>query len=150
MINLVESLIILIIILFPVYVIFYSKPLPDLIITNIHKRYSGVTSTIIYLFPEHAKKLNVGLYGNRINIGEKIVNFIDLLYYGYQLPEGKKCRIFHVRRNNEMIWALIFRDIFRLPIKIIFTHTKIRDSSYITYFLINKMDYIIVTHKKMS
>ena len=75
---------ILIIIILPVYIIFFAKPLPDLIITNIHKKYSGVTSTIINLFPEHAKTLNVGLYGNKINVGEKIVNFIDLLYYGYK------------------------------------------------------------------
>ena len=142
------SIIITISIVFIGYIMLFAKPLPDVIITNIHKRYTGVTSTIINLFPEHAKTLDVGLYGNKINVGEKIVNFIDLLYYGYQLPEGKKCRIFHVRRNNEMIWALIFRDILRLPIKIIFTQTKIKESSYFTNYLLKKMDHIIITCDK--
>ena len=142
------SIITTISIVFIGYIMLFAKPLPDVIITNIHKRYTGVTSTIINLFPEHAKTLDVGLYGNRINVGEKIVNFIDLLYYGYQLSEGKKCRIFHVRRNNEMIWALIFRDILRLPIKIIFTQTKIRYGSYITNYLTSKVDFVIVTHKR--
>ena len=131
-----------------IYIIKFSKPLPDIIITNIHKKYSGVTSTIINLYPEQQKTMNIGLLGNSININEHNVALIDLIYYGYQLPQGKKFRLFHVRRNNELFWAILFRDLFKLPIKIIFTSVKITKFSFIPTLLIKYVDYIIVTLDK--
>lgn len=148
MFNFFQNLMILIIIILPVYIIFFAKPLPDLIITNMHKKYSGVTSTIINLFPEHAKTLNVGLYGNKINVGEKIVNFIDLLYYGYNLPDDKNFRIIHVRRNNEIIFALFLKYILRIPLKIVFTTCKISEYSFFSIKLISLVDYYIITDSK--
>ena len=130
------------------YIIKFSRPLPDIIITNIHKKYSGVTSTIINLYPEQQKTMNIGILGNSININEHKVSFIDLIYYGYQLPPGKKFRLFHVRRNNELFWAIMFRDLFKIPIKIIFTSVKINKFSFISTLLIKNVDYIIVTLDK--
>ena len=44
--------------------VIYLEKLPDIIITNIHKKYTGITTTIINLYPEHAKEFNIGLYVN--------------------------------------------------------------------------------------
>lgn len=125
-----------------------AKKLPDIIITNIHKKYSGVTSTIINLYPEHAKLFNIGLYGYPINMNEKNINLIDFLFYGYKFPDNIRCRLMHVRRNDEIIFAIFIRDILRIPIKIIFTDPRIRKRSFFSILLLKKADHIIVTHKK--
>lgn len=95
-----------------------AKPLPDIIITNIHKKYSGVTSTIINLYHEQSKEFN---------IGENNVNFIDFIFNGYKLPDDKFFRIIHVRRNNEIMFALFLKYILRIPLKIVFTAVKISE-----------------------
>jgi len=140
----------LIVFLFFLYKILKKKAneLPDIILTNIHKKYTGVTSTIINLYPEHDKLFNIGLYGNSININEKKVNFIDFIFFGYKLPNKIKFRLLHVRRNNEIIFGLFIKKILRIPIKILLTEPKSTKHSFFTKFLINKVDYIIVTHKK--
>lgn len=124
------------------------KPLPDIIITNIHKKYSGVTSTIINLYPEQSKKFNIGIYGNELNIGEKHVNFIDFIFNGYKLSNDINFRIIHVRRNNEIIFALFLKYILRIPLKIVFTAVKISNYSCIPKILIKYIDHVIVTDNK--
>ena len=125
-----------------------AKKLPDIIITNIHKKYTGITTTIINLYPEHAKEFNIGLYGESINVNEKIVNFIDFIFFGYKLSNNIKYRLLHVRRNNEIIFGIFIRDILRLPIKILLTEPKTTKHSFFSKILIKQVDYIIVTHKK--
>lgn len=126
----------------------YSKMLPDIIITNIHSKYSGVTSTIINLYHEQSKEFIIGVYGNKLNIGEKKVNFIDIIFNGYKLANDKKFRIIHVRRNNEIIFALFLKNILRIPLKIVFTAVKISSYSCIPRLIIKYVDHIIVTDSK--
>ena len=54
-------------------------------------------------------------------------------------------RIFHARRNDEMIQALIAKKIFGAKIKIVFTSTAQRHHSRFTRWLMGKMDAIITT-----
>ena len=60
------------------------------------------------------------------------------------LPSGKP-RIFHARRNDEVLQALLLKKIFRAKIKIAFTSTAQRQHSWITRWLIRESDGIITT-----
>jgi mannosyltransferase len=60
------------------------------------------------------------------------------------LPDGR-FRVFHSRRNDETIQALILKKIFRAKIKIVFTATAQRQHSWITRYLIRQSDGIITT-----
>jgi len=62
----------------------------------------------------------------------------------HPLPDGR-FRIFHSRRNDETIQALILKKIFRAKIKIVFTATAQRNHSWITRYLIRQSDGIITT-----
>ena len=125
-----------------------SNYLPDVIITNIHSKYSGVTTTIKNLYLEQKKEVDIGIFGSPISNSNSRVSLIDIFYYGYQLPKNKKFRIIHTRRNNEILFSLILKYIFRIPLKIIFTSVKISKFSIIPTFLVSKVDNIIVTQKK--
>jgi len=60
------------------------------------------------------------------------------------LPDGK-FRVFHARRNNEVIQALILKRIFKAKIKIIFTSTAQREHTWITRWLIKRVDCLVAT-----
>ena len=60
------------------------------------------------------------------------------------LPDGRP-RIFHARRNDEVIQALILKKILGAKIKIAFTSTAQRNHSWITRYLIRQSDAIITT-----
>ena len=60
------------------------------------------------------------------------------------LPNGKY-RVFHARRNDEMIQALIAKKLFGAKIKIVFTSTAQRHHSHFTRWLMSKMDAIVTT-----
>jgi len=62
------------------------------------------------------------------------------------LPNGN-FRIFHARRNNEMLQALALKCFFRAKIKIVFTATAQRYPSWITRWLISKADGLLTTSK---
>ena len=56
-------------------------------------------------------------------------------------------RIFHARRNNEMLQAVALKCLFRAKIKIVFTATAQRYPSWITRWLITKADGLLTTSK---
>lgn len=56
-------------------------------------------------------------------------------------------RIFHARRNNEMLQALALKCLFGAKIKIVFTATAQRYPSWITRWLISKADGLLTTSK---
>jgi len=60
------------------------------------------------------------------------------------LPDGR-FRVFHARRNDEIIQALILKHLFSAKIKILFTSTAQRYHSRFTRFLISKTDSLIST-----
>ncbi len=60
------------------------------------------------------------------------------------LPDGK-ARIFHARRNNEMLQALALKKLAASPLKIAFTSTAQRQHTWITRWLIREADAVIST-----
>lgn len=118
----------------------------QLILGNSNKRFSGVTSTMLQVLPYQKELMNTAVLGKH-HLPEdtqhlSFFNFIKLCRK--PLPNGQP-RIFHARRNDEMIQALIAKKLFRSKIKIIFTSTAQRHHSTFTRWLMSKMDAIIST-----
>lgn len=118
----------------------------DVIAPNFKRRLSGVTSTIIQLVPAQAQLgariavIGPGLPGNLPR-----VRFRDL-WRLWQRPEGGSgFRIWHARRNTEMLPGIIMRDLLRMPLKLVFTSAAQRHHKGITRFLIDRMDRVIAT-----
>lgn len=115
----------------------------DLILGNSNKRFSGVTSTMLQVLEEQKKILNVAVLGNYfVPEGTVTLSF----WQAIKLRKNrKKPLVFHARRNNEMIQALILKVCFRVPMKIVFTSTAQRYHSWLTRWLMSKMDGLVST-----
>jgi mannosyltransferase len=118
----------------------------ELLITNIKKRYTGVSGTINALLPIQTKMRTLKLVGNALPNGITSISFREALKISRApVPTGKKFRIWHVRRDPEMIRAIFARDVLKLPIKLVFTSAAKHQHGRFASWLISKMDAVIST-----
>ncbi len=118
----------------------------ELILGNSNPRFSGVTSTMLQVLRYQKDMINVVVLGSHhLPDGIPQVSFGQLIKLCRKaLPDGRT-RIFHARRNNEVIQALILKKCFGAKIRIAFTSTAQRQHSWITRYLIRQSDAIIST-----
>ncbi|HVR37407.1 MAG TPA: glycosyltransferase family 4 protein [Methylomirabilota bacterium] len=117
----------------------------DVIAPNLHRRYSGVTSTIVALVPEQAKRVRIASVGTNLPPHVPRVRFWRVVLRGWTLPASGRPRVWHARRNDEMIVGLILRHFLFQPWKLVFTSAAQRRHSRFTRFLIRRMDAVIAT-----
>ncbi|MEO1701081.1 MAG: glycosyltransferase family 4 protein [Pseudomonadota bacterium] len=117
---------------------------------NFKKRLSGVTSTIVQLIPlQRATGLGIAAIGAGLPDSlPKLGLFSWWKLYG--LPSDRKPRVWHARRNTEMLGGLVARHIFRLPLKLVFTSASQRKHTAYTKWLIRQMDAVIATSQKTA
>jgi mannosyltransferase len=113
----------------------------QLIVPNLHRRYSGVTATNRMVAPKLAKMFHAAWLGRDAPDGIARMGVADLA----KLWRRRTPLIWHARRNNEMIVGVLLR-ILGWPFKLVFTSAAQRHHSWITRWLIRRMDAIIATN----
>src|SRR5260370_41632999 len=113
----------------------------QLIVPNLHRRYSGVTATNRMVAPKLAKMFRAAWFGPDAPDGVAGIGVADLL----KLWRRRTPLIWHARRNNEMIVGVLLRSL-GWPLKLVFTSAAQRHHTWITRWLINRMDAIIATN----
>ena len=114
---------------------------PQLIVPNLHRRYSGVTATNRMVAPKLAGLFRAAWLGPDAPEGIARIGLTDLL----KLWRRRAPLIWHARRNNEMIVGVLLRSL-GWPLKLVFTSAAQRHHSWITRWLIRRMDAIIATN----
>lgn len=128
---------------------------PEVFIFNWHKRFSGVSSTVSSLLPLHGKKHSIAFVGDPLPgfaLAQKTSAFpVTHLSINQALIASRKClpngrpRIWHLRRDHEMVLGLFARDTLKLPIRLVFTSAgKCRRSKF-SRWLMSKMNAVICT-----
>jgi mannosyltransferase len=112
----------------------------QLIVPNLHRRYSGVTATNRMVAPKLARLFRAAWLGPDAPDGIARMGGADLM----KLWRRRRSLIWHARRNNEMIAGVLLRSL-GWPLKLVFTSAAQRHHSWITRWLIRRMDAIIAT-----
>lgn len=110
---------------------------------NLHKRYSGVTTTILAVAPEMAKLAKTALVGRWTAMGVPTISLNDVRKLGRSVPPTRPFRIWHARRNDEMITGLLLQKFFGLKFGMVFTSAAQRKHKRFSRFLMRQMDEII-------
>ena len=113
----------------------------QLIVPNLHRRYSGVTATNRMVAPKLAKMFRAAWLGPDAPDGIARIGVADLS----KLWRRRTPLIWHARRNNEMIVGVLLRSL-GWPLKLVFTSAAQRHHTWITRWLIRRMDAIIATN----
>ncbi|MFO1109779.1 MAG: glycosyltransferase family 4 protein [Bradyrhizobium sp.] len=105
-------------------------------------RYSGVTATNRMVAPKLAKIFRAAWLGSDAPGGMARIGFADLL----KLWRRRTPLIWHARRNDEMIVGVVLRAL-GWPLKLVFTSAAQRHHTWITRWLVRRMDAVIATSK---
>jgi mannosyltransferase len=118
----------------------------ELILGNSNKRFSGVTSTMLQVLPHQQKRVKLAVLGDA-NLPENTpsLSFLETARLCRRRLDDGTLRIFHARRNDEMIQAILLKKIFKAQIAPVFTSTAQRHHSGFTKWLMGQMDGIITT-----
>ena len=116
-----------------------ARPL-EVIVANLHWRYSGVTATSRAVAPRLARALRAAWLGPDGPEGIARLGASGLL----ALWRRGRPVIWHARRNNEMIAGVVLRAL-GWRFKLVFTSAAQRHHSWITRWLIRRMDAVIAT-----
>ncbi len=127
-----------------------AQPGPELrglvaLAPNLHWRYSGVTSTILALAPILERRVKIACVGAHLPGHVARIPFRQIFSQGWSRPPVGKFRVWHARRNDEMIVGLALKLLLRQPWKIIFTWAGQRRQTAFTRFLLRRMDAVIAT-----
>jgi mannosyltransferase len=111
---------------------------------NFKKRLSGVTATIARLVPVQAQSIGI------VATGPGLPAALPHLAL-WRVPFLKRQpRVWHARRNVEMLAGLVLKYVFRQPLKLLFTSASQRQHSGYTKWLIAQMDGVIATSAKTA
>jgi len=112
----------------------------QVIVPNLHWRYTGVTAASRMVSPLLAKLFRAAWFGSDAPEGIARMGLGDL----FKLWRRATPLVWHARRNNEMIAGLLLRSL-GWPLKLVFTSAAQRHHSWLTRWLIRQMDAIIAT-----
>lgn len=115
----------------------------EVIAPNLKFRYSGITSTIAALLPIQEKELRIASLGPKLPPDWPQITLWDLLKHGRTPPPGRPCRIWHARRNFEMLIGVLLRLWCGPALRLVFTSDAQRDHTRWTKFLIARMDALL-------
>jgi mannosyltransferase len=121
----------------------------EVIATNFKRRLSGVTSTLERVVPAQSAGVRIAALGPGLGPDVDKIRFRDLLD-AWRPPPTRPFRIWHARRNIEMLPGWLLRDVLRMPLRVVFTSAAQRRHTAWTRFLISRMDAVIATSAKSA
>ena len=119
------------------------------VVPNFKRRLSGVTSTIVQLVPLQARMIGIATLGPGLPDGLPAMAWWQVPAL-LRRPKGARFRVWHARRNIEMLAGVVLRHVFRAPLKLVFTSASQRQHTWWTRFLIRRMDAVIATSNKTA
>ena len=118
---------------------------PEVIVFNLKKRYTGVSATVNALVPVQASQWRLAYAGTPLPHGMAGMTVREAIRLSRKPPAGHRFRIWHVRRDHEMMLGIWARDVLRLPIKLVFTSAAQHRHGAFPRWLIARMDAVIST-----
>ena len=117
----------------------------EVVAPNLKWRLSGVTATIARLLPVQARSIGIVATGSGLPLHVPSIPLCTVF-----LMSGRKRRVWHARRNTEMLLGLILRHVLRKRLKLVFTSASQRHHTRYTRWLISGMDAVVATSRRTA
>ena len=118
-----------------------ERPL-QVVAPNLTRRLSGVSSTLARVLKAQANEIAIVSVGAKLLVSTPSMRLSELMILRNRPPSGG-FRVWHARRNIEMLIGVILRDCFRFPLRLVFTSASQRKHTTWTRFLIGRMDCLV-------
>ncbi|MEQ6248375.1 glycosyltransferase family 4 protein [Sulfitobacter sp. HNIBRBA3233] len=120
----------------------------DVIAPNFKRRLSGVTATVVRLVPVQARDIAIVATGPVLPEHVPQIPLSRLITLPRSGPSG--ARVWHARRNVEMIGGLALKHLLCKRLRLMFTSASQRQQSGLTRWLIRRMDAVVATSDKTA
>lgn len=117
----------------------------EVIAPNLKRRLSGVTATIARLVPVQARQIGIAATGPGLPASLPHLPLTALPF----LPRDR-WRVWHARRNTEMLLGLALKHLCRRKLRLLFTSASQRKHSGYTRRLIARMDAVVATSQRSA
>ena len=119
----------------------------EVVATNFNWRQSGGTTAVVQLVPEQAKTLKIAALG--FDLPDRVPRMLwrDLPKL-LRKPASRPFRIYHCRRNNEMMLGILLRHVLHAPLRLIFNSAGQRRHKPLTRWMLRRMDAVITTSER--
>ena len=105
-----------------------------------------MTSTMLQVLEVQKNLAGMAVLGrHHLPRGVKGLSFLQTLQLCQKPLSSGLPRVFHARRNDEMIQGLLLRALSVTPVKLVFTSTAQRPKTRFTRWLMSKMDGLLTT-----
>lgn len=126
-------------------------PLPSVVVTNLHRRYTGVSATVAAVIPSQRRLREIALVDTGgLGLGGE-VSLFQLVSGGWKpaidRTEGTRigCRILHARRDVDLILGWCLKRILRQPWRVVFTSDAPKKPGRVLQSLIDSADAVVAT-----
>ncbi|NKX45325.1 glycosyltransferase family 4 protein [Roseicyclus persicicus] len=120
----------------------------DVLAPNFKSRLSGVTATVVRLVPLQSRDIAIAAVAPALPTHVPQVRLRDLVTMPRHGPSG--ARVWHARRNSEMLAGIVLKRVLRKDLKLLFTSASQRTHTRYTKWLIGQMDAVISTSRKTA
>ena len=120
----------------------------DVIAPHFKRRLSGVTSTVVQLVPaQRALGVRIAVFGAGLPAALPHLRWWQLAAL-WRRPARGSYRVWHARRNVEMLAGIFLRDVLRMPVRLLFTSAAQRHHKPFTRWMIARMDRVVATSRR--
>ena len=116
----------------------------EIVAPNFTRHLSGVTSTLERVLPVLARDAKIAAFGHGLARTMPRMRLRDLPALWHK-PAFGEFRVWHARRNIEMLAGIVLRDVLGFPLRLVFTSASQRQHTRWTRLLIDRMDALIAT-----
>ncbi len=106
-------------------------------------RFSGINATMEALVPVMARAIPIACCGRNLSSRMPVVGLLKWLVS----PQRHRWRIWHARRNSDMLAGLLLRYVFRRKLILVWTSAAQRHHRWLTRFYYQRMDAVLATTK---
>ena len=127
-----------------------SLALPDVVVTNLHRRYTGVSATVRALVPLQRQNLSIGLLDwGELGLPAEL-QWWQLLRQGWSRPSRGHYRVWHARRDIEIAIGILLKKLLNQPWKILFTSAAPKPPGVFLAALLRHCDAVIATSERSA
>ncbi len=124
-----------------------ASPADARVITpSLGTRFSGINSALLAVGPELARHIPIVATGFKLTPVMPLIRLRTALRIFRRGPK----RIWHARRNVEMVAGLFLRHVLRYPLILVWTSHALRRHTRFTRFCYHRMDAVIATTRKAA
>lgn len=122
-----------------------NKNLPNVVVTNLHKRFTGISATIFALVPEQRKLVDLAVI-DKGGLGlDPTLSLFNVWKGGFSNPNQAEFRVIHTRRGVDMAIGILLRLTPGQQWRLMFTTSANKRPGRVLQYLMDQMDLIVAT-----